>query len=103
MKKNTIKLNENTLRQIVSESVRKVLKEYDNNEYAWNTYDRDPLKTLPRKWTEEEKPYRDALTRLSHALYYFLEKEPGEVVSGFSDELYNMVEDLFIKICDILG
>ena len=29
MKKNVIKLNENTLRQIVAESVRRALKEYD--------------------------------------------------------------------------
>lgn len=103
MKKNVVKINENTLRQIVVESVKKVLKEYDNNEYAWNTYDKDSFNKPPRKWDEEEKPYRDALTRLYNALYYFMEEEPEEVVSSFSDELYNMVENLFLEIGDRLG
>lgn len=33
MKNNTIKLNENTLRQIVDESVKKVLREYEDRSY----------------------------------------------------------------------
>lgn len=103
MKNNTIKLNEVQLRQIIAESVKKVLKEYDNNEYAWNTYDKDTFNKPPRKWDEEEKPYRDALTRLYKALYYFMEEEPEEVVSSFSDELYNMAENLFLEIGDRLG
>ena len=32
MKKNVVKLNENTLRQIVAESVKKVLKEWDDED-----------------------------------------------------------------------
>lgn len=38
MKKNVVKLNENTLRKIVAESVKKVLKEYgnDDNSPIWN-------------------------------------------------------------------
>ena len=39
MKKNVIKLNENTLRQIVAESVKKVLKEMDYADYEGNDLD----------------------------------------------------------------
>lgn len=66
MKKNAIKLNENQLRQIVAESVKKVLKEdYDFNadfEDGGSVYDR---------WGEptEEEAFRDiVLTRLCNAL-----------------------------------
>ena len=66
MKKNTIKLNENQLRNIVAESVKKVLKEdYDFNadfEDGGSVYDR---------WGEptEEEAFREiVLTRLCNAL-----------------------------------
>jgi predicted methyltransferase len=37
MKKNVVKINENTLRKIVAESVKKVLKEeYGNENEMWN-------------------------------------------------------------------
>ena len=37
MKKNVVKLNENTLRKIIAESVKKVLKEeYGNENEMWN-------------------------------------------------------------------
>ena len=51
MKKNVVKINENTLRQIVAESVKKVLKEYNQNVEDWwrhnGSVDREQASGMP--------------------------------------------------------
>ena len=53
MKKNTIKLNESTIRKMVVESVRRVLKEYgnDDNSPIWNDSPQSGYETFT-KWGE---------------------------------------------------
>lgn len=51
MNKNVIKINENTLRQIVAESVKRVLNEYNQNVEDWwrhnGSYDREQASRIP--------------------------------------------------------
>lgn len=53
MKKNIVTINENTLRQIVTESVKKILKEYNHNVEDWwrhnGSFDREQASGIPYK------------------------------------------------------
>lgn len=53
MKKNVVKVNENTLRQIVAENVKKVLKEYNQNVEDWwrhnGSFDREQASGIPHE------------------------------------------------------
>lgn len=50
MKKSTIKLSESTLRQIIAESVKKILKESANNFVPLISEDIETLKRMYEKW-----------------------------------------------------
>ena len=58
MKKNIVKLNENTLRQIVAESVKNVLSEID-----WKTY-----RNAQEKNYEKENEYNENYWKLQDAI-----------------------------------
>jgi len=59
MKKNVVKLNENTLRKIVAESVKKVLKEgeFDNNYKTCLQHISAALKAIEDVWKGEDNGY----------------------------------------------
>lgn len=59
MKKNVVKINENTLRQIVAESVKKVLKEgeFDNNYKTCLQHISAALKAIEDVWKGEDNGY----------------------------------------------
>lgn len=74
MKKNTIKLNENTLRRIVAESVKKVLKEGilsgGHGDAIRQTY--DTVKELLSLWSSvrgSDGKYTEVGDKITHALY----------------------------------
>ena len=56
MKKNVVKLNENTLKQIVAESVKKVLKEWDDAETV-RTEGRELLNKVYPEYGEQIEEY----------------------------------------------
>ena len=80
MKKNTIKLNESTLKQIIAESIRKVMNEggislsdYDNPNVRHNRMDSDA------PWEQDDMYIHDAPT---NEPYYDADEERwGELVA----------------------
>lgn len=81
MKKNQIKLNESELRNIVKESVKTILKEYENNlpEYPDDVY----------KWAEKVQALGLELSRLC-GKYRFNNEELYQTLSEIESE-YNAV------------
>lgn len=57
MKKDTIKLNEQQLRQIVAECVKKVLKEFDNNYITKSGYLKPYPSDYADRWLSYAKQY----------------------------------------------
>lgn len=89
MKKNVVKLNENTLKQIISESVKKILKEWDADED--NYYGGG----LPDKFFDDEIPQNYGIGKEQiKQLYSIMDilVDIGNNVDGDTSLLYNAAD-----------
>ena len=98
-KKNTIRLTESKLKKVISESVKKVLKEYDETNSYDEVEDDDYLygENSDANLDENEKKLvskvEDAINQINYVLHYL--NMGDEYVMGAS-ELYPLVKDAWV-------
>ena len=94
MKKNIIKLNETQLRKVVAESVKRVLKEYDQNVEDWwrhnGNFDREQASGMPYNNDDNYLQKTDALQELKKVLTkeYFEKKMGMDLYEAVDKENY---------------
>ena len=100
LKKNVIKLNENTIRKVVAESVKKVLKEYQQDFY--NEPDEYDGTIVGREDIGGEKYDEYAMNRCSVAAVNFIDRKNREVGNSWLEEFKNECanDGLFMNLDD---
>ena len=98
MKKNIVKINENALRQIVAESVKKALKESQVNDWQDNPtnesgYDEANIPDDVYEWGRKVQALGLELYRLC-GQYRYTNEDLYDILSSIGDEYYPICGDL---------
>lgn len=107
MKKNVIRLNETQLKNVVAESVKKALMEYDYDEFE-DLFSR--IESDPNKRKEYIKSLINSLDNLLMAIEKFREdyehSQPGKGLmpgTGWQNKQYINLEDLYDALGNIIS